>query len=918
MKKAIHVALTLSILALLVIGCSDRGGESATAPDVPDLSPVAANADSQRMLWGMWNIHFDTAELSVTVEPIRNTQAHFNITDMLLPPACDDCLEITVNSFDPVTRILDADVTLRNPHSISGYDVRGILYTNDYGHELRNADDWTKLWDIPGGMMLNPFKAFAKGEANRLFAGLAEHTESYLIYIPQPPAFYAITFAVDASWPGNCKEPYEITNFWQETIYETTGASGNIYVDLRDWQNDVNKVTLVAPEITGEDFTQFNHDSGDTWQLNLTNNQGAPAGDYNVRLIAASTNSGSLALYDFVAITISEGVPDNPVDVTPPWLNFFPQDVCIDGDYAYIAGNVNGLHIFNISDPANPVWVNRVDTPDDARGVAVSGGYAYVVYGYIGWPSYGGLQIIDIDPPESAYIVKAVDTPEGACGIAVSAGYAYVVGWYAGLQIIDISPPESAYIVKAVDTPGCAFGVVVSAGYAYVADHDAGLQIIDIDPPESAHIVKTVATPGYAQGVAISGGYAYVAEGYNSYPTNCGILQIIDIDPPESAYTVISVGMPADAPALDVAVSGGYAYVANHDTGLQIIDIDPPDSAYIVKAVNTPGWAYGVAVSDGYAYVADYASGLQIIDIDPPVSAYIFNSVDTPGLAIDVAVSNGYAHVADYVGGLQSIDIDQPESAIIVNSVDTPGFVRGLAVTGGYSYVADDDVGLQIIDIDPPESAYIVNSVGMPLEEARAVTVSSGYAYMACWGYSSLQIIDIEPPESAYIVNSLYTSGWAAGIAVSDGYAYMTGNDHIIGISYLQIIDINPPESAYIVTSVGMPLEEARGVAVSGGYAYVADGWFLGLVIIDIDPPASAYIFNSVNTPGHAYDVAVSGGYAYVADGEAGLQIIDIDPLESAYIISAVDTPGWAYGVAVSGGYAYVADGYGGLRIIKL
>jgi multidrug efflux pump subunit AcrA (membrane-fusion protein) len=93
MKKAIHIALTLSIMALLAMGCSGRGTESATAPDVPDLSTVAGSADSQRMLWGMWNIHFDTAELTATIEPIRNAKAHFNITDMLLPPACDDCLE---------------------------------------------------------------------------------------------------------------------------------------------------------------------------------------------------------------------------------------------------------------------------------------------------------------------------------------------------------------------------------------------------------------------------------------------------------------------------------------------------------------------------------------------------------------------------------------------------------------------------------------------------------------------------------------------------------------------------------------------------------------------------------------------------------------------------------------------------------
>ncbi len=55
-------------------------------------------------------------------------------------------------------------------------------------------------------------------------------------------------------------------------------------------------------------------------------------------------------------------------------------------------------------------------------------------------------------------------------------------------------------------------------------------------------------------------------------------------------------------------------------------------------------------------------------------------------------------------------------------------------------------------------------------------------------------------------------------------------------------------------------------------------------------------------------DVAVSGTYAYVADGASGLQVIDITNPASPQIVGSVDTPGYAMGVAVSGTYAYVAD----------
>jgi len=145
MFKTIHFSLILTVMALVVIGCSG-GGASPTVPvDDPASAAPERESESQRVLWGIWNISFEPDEMVVSIDPIRNAQAHFNVTNMVTPPQCYDCLEINVNSFDPVTRILDVDVTLRNKYILTGYDVRGILYTNDIGHELRNADDWTGL-----------------------------------------------------------------------------------------------------------------------------------------------------------------------------------------------------------------------------------------------------------------------------------------------------------------------------------------------------------------------------------------------------------------------------------------------------------------------------------------------------------------------------------------------------------------------------------------------------------------------------------------------------------------------------------------------------------------------------------------------------------------------------------------------------
>jgi len=405
------------------LGCSSGGSTPATTNLQLESCPSEGFDGSSRMLWGIWEMQFDPATLEITFKLTRNAQTHYNVTSMLVPAVCSDCISGVINSFDPATGFLDADITLRNPTILSGYDVRGIIHTDNYGHELLNADDWTGLFDFPGGQTINPFKAFAKDEPNRIFAGGAAHTEKFVIHVPNPPQLEAITFVVDASYPGNCDEPYEITNFWQEEIFDTAGSSGNIYIDVRDWQNDVSKVTLVAPEITGEQFTKFTKLGGETWKLLLINTTGAVAGDYKARVIANSGNSGALALYDYINIHISlPNVTFNPVDVTQPFADVAPDDMCIVGDYVYIAGGETGFIIADISDPLEPEWVSRLAVPGWINDLVIAGNYAYLT---VCEPE--SLVIIDISDIFAPSIINTVTIPKASPDLAVSGGYAYVL-----------------------------------------------------------------------------------------------------------------------------------------------------------------------------------------------------------------------------------------------------------------------------------------------------------------------------------------------------------------------------------------------------------------------------------------------------------------------------------------------------------
>lgn len=99
----------------------------------------------------------------------------------------------------------------------------------------------------------------------------------------------------------------------------------------------------------------------------------------------------------------------------------------------------------------------------------------------------------------------------------------------------------------------------------------------------------------------------------------------------------------------------------------------------------------------------------------------------------------------------------------------------------------------------------------------------------------------------------------------------------------------------------------ANGVAISGNYAYVADGAD-GLLILNITNPSSPSLVGSYDTPGDAKAVALIGTNAVVADGTGGLQIISVASLSAPTFVAKYGTATTtANDVTISGTTAYAS-----------
>jgi hypothetical protein len=127
---------------------------------------------------------------------------------------------------------------------------------------------------------------------------------------------------------------------------------------------------------------------------------------------------------------------------------------------------------------------------------------------------------------------------------------------------------------------------------------------------------------------------------------------------------------------VDVAVSGGYPYVAAGQTGLQVIDVRDPAKPVRVGGYDTPGRALDVAVADGHAYVTDATAGLLVIDVRDPARPARVGGYRTGGLPMRVAVEGGYAYVTASYDGLLVIDARDTARPVRVGGYDTAGVAR--------------------------------------------------------------------------------------------------------------------------------------------------------------------------------------------------------------------------------------------------
>ncbi len=394
-------------------------------------------------------------------------------------------------------------------------------------------------------------------------------------------------------------------------------------------------------------------------------------------------------------------------------------DVCVSGNYAYVADGDSGITILNVAVPGAPFFVGKYRPAGNycTTDILVIGHYALAIDAAY---SAGGIRILDVADPVLPRFAGGYNQDEHIINACFSGNRLYLACHNHGLIILNYSgqPPRLQYIAGIEDAPritdifargniyaACgtegekvldvsnlsrprnlgecpeadsAMGIYVFDNRAYVACLESGIKIVDVSDPTDPQLEGTFNTQGIAYNVFVQDNYAYVADG-------AGGLLIIDVT--DSANPIPHGSFTGIGNIQNVYVYGDHAFAVCADYDLLILDVSDRARPRHIQSCTVNDRPYVVFVDDNIAYIAAADDSLSIIKIDNPAFPVFVGGCLLPGTPKDIFVQGGYAYIPT-TAGFAIADVNDPADPHVIYALELEPVGKKTAVENGHILLA--------------------------------------------------------------------------------------------------------------------------------------------------------------------------------------------------------------------------------------
>jgi len=579
----------------------------------------------------------------------------------------------------------------------------------------------------------------------------------------------------------------------------------------------------------------------------------------DVRDVVFNDTFAYLAVADGGILVIDIQCPESPEQVGVFASEWDAVGLFLQGAVLTIACGNDGVVIYDVADPLNPVLLGRHDT-GGAVNVVVQDGIAFIA------DSFFGMKIVDVSDP--ALSVELASVLVGRVeDVVVSGDLVYVASWGAGLAVYDVSDLASPVRLSRYLTNGSAIGLAVVNDIAYVAVNESGLETIDVSNPKSMVHLGQVDTDGFATDLVVRDSTVYLADAY-------GGLKAIDVSDPVNPAVVSAYQTPGRS--YEIAIFDGLISIVCGDSGMHILEDFEGDGAGAMA--NNYQLSFGASVlvhEDGKLY-ASVATGIAIFDVSDPSTPVLLGELNLSASGAGMYLQDNRLYIVAGYDGLFVIDVSVPSAPLLLGSIkDVLYYNTCVFVEQPFAYLGDDAGMVRVVDVTDPSAMQVVGEIdtyGSP----ETIQIVDSIMYVGENRFErGLEIFDVSDPLRSVYMSSISTPHWVGGIEYDQGYLYMA-----TGSGGLVVADVSDPFQPTILSRFDT-LFSAIDLDYHYGKVFLLDT-YAGLVVFDVSDPQNPVWKGAQATAGSPQALVVLDDIALVSDRfqfpslEAGIKIINV------------------------------------------